>query len=308
MAQQLNIEGLDTIEAVLPDFALSLRARHRSPRTVQSYSEAARLLDEFLTEREMPRELREIGREHVEAFMDDQLTRHRPASAAVRFRSLQQFFKWATEDGQIPISPMANMGPPQVVAPSVPVVSAEHWTRLLATCDGKSFEDYRDIALLSILMDTGARLSEVTNLKTCDVDNGEDPEIRVTGKGRRQRTIPYGVKTRKAVRHYEKARSLHKLASLESLWLGNRGKELTQSGVAQMIRRRCKVAGIPEIHPHQFRHTFAHSWMANGRGEGDLMRLAGWSSRDMLARYGASAADERAHEAYRRAGSPVDRI
>jgi integrase len=66
-----------------------------------------------------------------------------------------------------------------------------------------------------------------------------------------------------------------------------------------MLRRRARRAGIEHLHPHMFRHTAAHQWQANGGSEVDAMRLFDWRSRQMVARYGASAADERAHEAAR---------
>ena len=75
---------------------------------------------------------------------------------------------------------------------------------------------------------------------------------------------------------------------------------MTGNGIYQIITSRAGEAGIGPIHPHQFRHTFAHTQLAEGMQEGDLAHLAGWSSTQMLRRYGASAAAERARAAYDR--------
>jgi integrase len=75
---------------------------------------------------------------------------------------------------------------------------------------------------------------------------------------------------------------------------------MTDNGIRRMMERRGAQAGIEGLHPHRFRHQFAHDWMASGNNETDLMQLAGWSSRTTLQRYGASAAAQRAREAHRR--------
>jgi integrase len=66
-----------------------------------------------------------------------------------------------------------------------------------------------------------------------------------------------------------------------------------------MLKRRGDEAGIRGLHAHRFRHTLAHVWQLNEGNETDLMRIMGWKSRQMLDRYGASAADQRAHASAR---------
>ena len=75
----------------------------------------------------------------------------------------------------------------------------------------------------------------------------------------------------------------------------------------QVVRRRSREAGLGKLHPHLFRHTFAHEMLSAGMQEGDLLMLGSWRDQTMLSRNGASTAEERARDAYKRL-SPGDRL
>lgn len=287
------------VRPLVESWVRSLRAEGRSHRTIENYAMAVRALTRWADENGAPIEPTRQTTDHLRRFVADELDRNARGSVVLRYRCLQQWFKWLIVEDELDVSPMAKMKAPALDEVVVPVLSEDQLKNLLAATSGRDWLERRDHAIIRTFVDTGMRMGELVGLRLVDVDLDRQTLLVVGTKNRRDRLASIGDKTAVALDRYIRARDRRPHAASPMLWLGTRGT-LGSNGVGAMLRVRGEQAGVNDLHAHRFRHTAAHRWLAAGGQEGDLMRLAGWKNPAMLQRYGRSAAEERARDAHKR--------
>lgn len=283
-----------------------LAARNLSPRTIRNYGDSVDKFYAWCADHKRPTDPAKQKPGDVVAWLAGLLEAGvASSSTATHYRNLQQWFRWLLREEEVAVDPMAHLKPPKTDEQVPEVLSDDELVALLNACKGTDWLDRRDTAIVRLFIDTGMRVSELVGMTVDDIDF-ENNLARVFGKGRRERHAPFGAKTAQALDRYLRARMKRPQVESSKLWLSRRGT-LGDEAVRAMLRKRAADAGIGHIHPHQFRHTMAHVWLDRGGQEQDLMTIGGWRSRQMLGRYGQSAAAKRAADAHRRL-SPGDRL
>ena len=298
-----------SLSALIDLYLLRCQVEGKSPRTLLAYRETLSRFRRIGAEEGFPEDAAAIEPAHLYAYLgrysDHSFeTRHR------YFREVRCFFNWLVEAGYLERSPFRTLRNVRVPQRIIQPFSADEIVRLLACCDAEKPLGSRDRAMLFTLLDTGVRCSELVQLAMADLDLDEGRLRILHAKGNKQRVVPFAARCRKALERYLGFRGTRPgPLFVASCGVGTLRKRvaLQPNGLKQMLRRLARRSGVPRVHAHRFRHTFATWAIEQDARELDVQHLLGHSSPDMVRRYASTYNSEQAarrHVAF----SPAERL
>jgi integrase/recombinase XerC len=207
----------------------------------------------------------------------------RRVSAARKLAALRTFFRYLCREGVLERNPAAAILSPRLER-RIPSHLEEDETAALLDVPGADDTSLRARALLEVLYATGIRCAELVGLDLPDVDL-DARMVRVLGKGRKERVVPFGSRAREAVLAYLPARARAGPAS-EALFVNRRGGRLTDRSVRYLLAARVRqVALAKRISPHSLRHSFATHLLGRGADLRTIQELLGHASLSTTQRY-----------------------
>jgi integrase/recombinase XerD len=248
-----------------------------SPRTVEAYGRDLRRWSDFISRcgKSTPQE---VEREEITLFLEEMRGRGlSPRSLARTTATLRSFQRFLVEEGIYGSLPATDLPSPRHAHILPRVLSQEEVERLLEQPILEDPPGLRDKAILESLYGTGIRISELTGLDLEDMDLRER-ELRVLGKGARERVVPIGDAAAAALREYVGLGrpKLARDSSQRALFLNQRGGRLTRQGAWELVKKYAGRVGLREkITPHTLRHSYATHLLENGADLRYIQELLG---------------------------------
>lgn len=300
-------DSKDMAEQLLAEFESYLRLeRGRSPHTVTSYlSDLTDLFRFIWGEDEV--NLADFTLTSVRAWLaDDAVNGAARATLARHASSARAFSSWAFARGLLQTDVLARLRSPKATSDLPTVLTATDaaglldTARELATHQDASPVDVRNWAAFELIYAAGLRISEATAVGIGDIDF-TSRTVRVTGKGDKQRTVPFGVPAQRALEAWLARRSeLATPHSPQTLFLGARGGALDVRTLRSSLHTLTRQAGITDISPHDLRHSAATHLLEGGSDLRIVQELLGHSSMRTTQRY-THVSPERLRAAFKQA-------
>ncbi len=231
----------------------------------------------------------------------------KPVSVEDYYRVLRAFFNWLRQQGLRDDNPVLQVPKPKADAPLPRTVTEEHFKAVLSVLNRNDFPTLRNKALFLLAFDSGARVSELLNLRVGDVDLLQRQAI-VRGKGGRDRIIVFGQTTAQALVRYLTKRALlfGELTPEAWVFVTISGGKMDRDAALRCWRRAQKKAGVKMLPFHGLRHGFARCWLLSGGDGFSLQLLLGHKSNTTTQRYVTLWATDL--QKLHQERSPVDRL
>lgn len=261
------------------------RERNASPHTIRAYGEDLEQFRDHLRE--------ELGREARPSEVDHLLIRaflarlHRSGlkkvSAARKLASLRTFFRYLCREGILERNPARALLSPRMER-RIPAHLEESEVAALLEVSGPDAAAVRARAILELLYATGIRCSELVGLDVSEIDL-DGRLLRVLGKGRKERIVPFGTRAQAALEAYLDKRSEQRPRT-DALFLNARGGRLTDRSVRNILAARVQALALSrKVSPHSLRHSFATHLLERGADLRAIQELLGHSSLSTTQRY-----------------------
>jgi integrase/recombinase XerC len=290
-------------------FLLACRSEGRTQPTIKDYRQKLGVLVRFL-EGQGIHSVFDITSADIRFYMLDLESRMKLISVGDYIRVARRFFSWLVDEGTLTTSPTQTIKPPRHPLKVVQPFSTDDVKRMLAVCDydaaqpcAESWLGLRNTAIILVLLDTGMRRRELTDLHLFDLSDNMD-RLKVLGKNHEERVVAIHPVTQKALLKYllKRARLLEEWRiDNPYMWIGRRGERLKPNGLSQLVETLCRRAGISGVKcsPHTFRHTAGTMSLRNGASERDVQDMLGHRTPDMTRHYTATIGSEQAAERHK---------
>ncbi|MHB9132354.1 MAG: tyrosine-type recombinase/integrase [Armatimonadota bacterium] len=272
-----------TIDTAIEAFYRRCQAKNLSAHTVSFYKYRLQAFKHFLDERYPEISLIDITSRVIRDFIAHEGMRVSAATADDSFVTLRVIFRYLEADGVIEESPMTGVERPKTKKTLISAFSAEQVEAMIGVC-GNDFTGVRNRAIIITFVDCGLRVSELCGLQT-DHINWSEQTMVVTGKGNKERRVPFGRVARSTLFSYWERRG--DIPGTKEFFLSCYGDPLDRFRVAKALAecgRRAGVTGV-RISPHTFRHTFAVMYLRNGGDVFSLQKMLGHTDLTMTRRY-----------------------
>ncbi len=258
--------------------------RNVSPHTLRNYASDLEQfrIHLFRVEKREDMAVTEIDRLTIREWMASLHADHKKTSVARKLASLRTFFQFLVREGKLESNPAKQVATPKIERKLPNHLSIEDAVRFIETPDINTDLGRRDRAIIEFLYATGIRVGELVGVDLAAVDFREKM-VLVTGKRKKQRTVPFGEPALQAVMLYletTRGKFLNNCPEakrdLQALFLNYQGTRITTRSVGRMIDKYIRLcADIHDISPHSLRHTFATHLLDQGADLRDIQELLG---------------------------------